>query len=111
MSRRLSASAAALLALMLALPMLSGCGKKPGTLDPPEGAPVESKKWPHIYPNPKLDNGPVTPSAKTMPAPEPMQPQQAYPRILHQGDVTAPSALTLPDSSAVGSWATPQRNN
>ncbi len=43
------------LTLALAL-MLTGCGKRPKTVDAPEGA--EGRPFPNAYPNPSLDPKP-----------------------------------------------------
>lgn len=48
---RLGLAAAALLAL-------AACGKKPNTLEPPEGA--DTTRYPRPYPNPVHDPAPVS---------------------------------------------------
>ncbi|MBI1208230.1 MAG: hypothetical protein GC191_13210 [Azospirillum sp.] len=56
--------AVAALALTLALTLI-GCGKKPGIVEPPQGAAADT--FPHRYPNPKLDPRPVTAAGEPVP--------------------------------------------
>ena len=78
------------LALALTLTALSGCGKKPKLLDPPEDAGPEAKSFPRIYPNAKYD--PAAPSGGL----EPMAPPSAYPPIIRPDDLGDPTAIPVP---------------
>ena len=60
MNRHIRTVALALGALAVAL-ALAGCGKKPKTLDAPQGK--EADRFPQVYPNPTLDPKPGQPSS------------------------------------------------
>ncbi len=57
MSRRHSVGLALAVTFALAL---SGCGKKPKTVDAPQGK--EADRFPQVYPNPALDPQPGQPA-------------------------------------------------
>jgi hypothetical protein len=118
----------AVLALALVVPVLSGCGKKPTHLDPPEGAGPEASLYPRVYPNIKYDPAPAGAkpeghSHPAAPAPvpvlEPMAPSQAYPTIIRPDTLAPTSALVSPGqgggsqapwSAAQPAWTVPPKN-
>ena len=104
LSHRLTAGMA-LVALMLALP-LEGCGKKPGHLDPPEGAGPDAARFPRAYPNDRYDPVPVGAKAPAAPpVPEPMVPAQTYPPVIRpdsivpNAPISSPGQATTPGSA------------
>ena len=97
-------------ALAIALPGLSGCGKKPKLLDPPEDAGPEAKQFPHTYPNPKYE--PVPPSRSPGPATatEPLRPDAAYPPTIRTDTIGGPSNPGLP-GQGTGGWPDTSRSS
>jgi hypothetical protein len=76
-------------ALALAAALLAGCGKKPASLQPPQGK--ENDRFPGFYPNPAFDPQPGKAPAKT---PEKQAPQPGGVMAPRPGEI--PSDRTSP---------------
>ncbi len=98
---------------------LSGCGRKPGRVDPPEDAGPEAALFPHRYPDLRKDPPPTVPPSAAVIPPAPQSTNQApavpsppvavpapspYPKILRPEDMTPNAVL-----NSTGSWAGSKR--
>ncbi len=94
----------ALAALLITLPALEGCGKKPALLDPPEGSGPEAALFPRHYPSPKYD--PPAPGRPAAPAvqPGPLLPDQTIPQIIRPETIDDPTVPAVPESGEETAW-------